>query len=164
MHYRLYTSADFDTLYAIEVACFQPPFRFPRSYMRQLVLDPETATWIAEQDGVMAGFAIVEWGDGKDGPIAYIQTIEVLPALRGRGVGGELLHNLESSARAAGANAISLHVDAENISAIRLYEARGYRCEGREENYYPQNRPALVYFKTLEPKALHPGLSQAPDH
>jgi ribosomal-protein-alanine N-acetyltransferase len=147
--YRLYTPEDFASLYAIEEVCFQPPFCFPRSYMRQLVCDPETATWIAEENAQMAGFAIVEWGEGKDGPIAYIQTLEVLPASRGQGAGSELLNRLETSARVAGAHVIWLHVDAENISAIRLYDRHGYVRENREENYYPQGRDALVYSKAF---------------
>jgi len=149
--YRPYTPADFDALYAIEEACFEPPSRFPRSYMRQLVLDPETAIWIAEENGQMAGFAVVEWGEGKAGPVAYIQTLEVLPASRGQGVGNDLLNRLESSARTAGANTIWLHVDAENTSAIRLYEKHDYTLKDREENYYPRGRAALIYFKKLEP-------------
>jgi ribosomal protein S18 acetylase RimI-like enzyme len=40
-------------------------------------------------------------------------------------------------------------VDAENASAIRLYERQGYVCEVREENYYPQGRAALIYAKPL---------------
>jgi len=43
-----------------------------------------------------------------------------------------LLRLIEGSARAAGAQLIWLHVDAENASAIRLYEAHGYLCERRE--------------------------------
>lgn len=144
MNYRLYTPADFDALYAIEEACFKPPFRFPRSYMRQLVSDPETATWVAEQQSSMAGFAIVEWGEGKQGPVAYIQTLEVLPSHRGQGIGSELLRRMESSARAAGAQSIWLQVDAENASAIRLYSSHGFILKGREENYYPQGRAALI--------------------
>ena len=30
-------------------------------YMRQLVESADSATWIAEDDGQIAGFAIVEW-------------------------------------------------------------------------------------------------------
>jgi ribosomal-protein-alanine N-acetyltransferase len=147
VHYRQYTSADFDALYAIEEACFNPPFRFPRSYMRQLVSDSETATWAAEQGTSMAGFAIVEWSTGKQGTDAYIQTLEVLPSHRGQGIGAELLRRMEFSAQAAGAQSIWLHVDAENFSAIRLYSSHGFALKGREENYYPQGRAALVLFK-----------------
>ena len=146
---RLYTPQGFAGLYAIEEACFEPPFRFGRGYMRQLVNSSNAATWIAEDEGRMAGFAIVEWMPETGDAIAYIQTIEVAPAYRGRGIGAGLLRSIESSARDAGAQAIRLHVDAENAAAIRVYLANGYRCAGREEDYYPLGRAALVYGKTL---------------
>jgi ribosomal-protein-alanine N-acetyltransferase len=69
--------------------------------------------------------------------------------MRGRGVGGALLGSIEDSARAAGAGLIWLHVEATNAAAIRLYEAQGYACDGRQENYYPQGRAALIYVKRL---------------
>jgi ribosomal-protein-alanine N-acetyltransferase len=97
----------------------------------------------------MAGFAIVEWAEEVGAVIAYIQTIEVAPEQLRLGIGGELLHRVESSARAAGAQAIWLHVDATNAGAIRLYEASGYRSQGREENYYTRGRSALIYAKPL---------------
>lgn len=149
VRYRLYAPEDFDALYAIEEACFPPPLRFGRRYMRQLVNSPETAAWIAEDAGIMAGFAIVEWSQRSNATAAYVQTIEVAPAQRGQGVASELLRRVEDSALAAGAQLIWLHVDAENAAAIRLYETRGYACQGREERYYPDNHPALVYAKTL---------------
>ena len=147
MLYRLYQPEDFDSLYAIEELCFQPPHRFRRRYMRQLVSRANSATWIAEEQGSLRGFAIVEWSERKSGINAYIQTIEVVPTERGRGVGRELLGRIEGSARAAKAAAIWLHVEAENAKAIRLYEAQGYRCQGRKENYYPLGRAALIYMK-----------------
>jgi ribosomal protein S18 acetylase RimI-like enzyme len=147
--YRPYSSEDFAALYAIEEVCFEGPLRFDRSYMRRLVESQEAATWIAEQDGRMTGFAIVEWAHEMGGSVAYIETLEVLPAERGKGVGGGLLERLEFSARAANAGLIWLHVDAGNAGAVQLYESQGYVCEGREEDYYGPDRSALVYAKNL---------------
>jgi ribosomal-protein-alanine N-acetyltransferase len=147
--YRLYTASDFAALYGIEEVCFQRPLRFGLRYMRELVGNPDGATWIAEEAGRMAGFAIVEWETEASGVLAYIQTIEVAPDWRGRGVGGELLRCMEASARGAGALAIWLHVDAENAVAIRLYRAHGYFCRGKQEDYYARGRAALVYAKML---------------
>lgn len=150
MLYRSYTSQDFNPLYALEELCFEPPERFSRRYMRNLVSRANVATWIAEEDGQMAGFAIVEWAGQRSGVAAYIQTIEVDPESRGRGVGSELLRRIEGSARDAGTCMIWLHVEVTNADAIRLYESHGYSCEGREENYYPLSRAALLYQKQLE--------------
>ena len=150
MRYRLYQSGDFPALYAVEELCFEPPVRFSRVYMRQLIESPNSATWIAEEDANLIGFSIVDWPSGQSESAAYIQTLEVHPAFRGRGIGAELLIRAEESARAAGARSIALHVDIENAAAIRLYESRGYARQGREEHYYARHRAAFVYAKTLE--------------
>jgi ribosomal protein S18 acetylase RimI-like enzyme len=152
--YRLYAPTDFPALYAVEELCFEPAFRFSRTYMRQLIENPNSATWVAE-DGPepkfeLIGFSIVEWPAGQSESIAYIQTLEVLPAFRGRGIGAELLARAEESARAAGALSIELHVDMENAAAIRLYESHGYTRQGREEHYYARHRAALIYAKSLK--------------
>jgi [ribosomal protein S18]-alanine N-acetyltransferase len=149
MHYRLFEPADFDDLYAIEEVCFQHPQRFTRRYMRQLIASPDSATWIAEQNNTMVGFAILEWAQQISGVVAYIATIEVLPAFRKQGIAAELLHRLEGSANAEKANDIWLHVDMENDDAIRLYERLGFHNTGRAEHYYARHRPAAIYVKHL---------------
>jgi ribosomal-protein-alanine N-acetyltransferase len=151
MPYRLYRPADFEPLYAIEELCFQPPLRFPRSYMRRVIENPDSATWIAEEDQ-MTGFAIVEWAGQADDRYAYVQTLEVSPEHRRRGIARELLMRLEESARTAGAAAIWLHVDTENAPAIRLYQEHGYEKQGREEHYYARHRAADIYSKPLNPE------------
>lgn len=164
MLYRPYTLEDFDRLYAIEERCFEPTFRFDRRYMRQLISRRDSATWIAEEDRSLHGFAIVHWskqGKGvpsdrtsalgcKDGVAAYIETIEVTPEARGQGVGSQLLSRVEGSARLAGSALIWLHVEAANAAAIRLYEAKGYSCKGRQDDYYPLGHAALIYLKRLD--------------
>ena len=151
MLYRLYQPADFAALYAVEELCFQPPLRFPRATMRSLVNSPNAATWIAEENAELIGFAVIEWEAERntDTRIAYIQTVEVTPDSRRLGVGDELLRRVEDSARAVGAQTIWLHVDEQNFAAIRLYERRGYAPQGREEHYYARRRPALIYSKPL---------------
>ena len=154
MQYRPFSDADFDQLYAIEEACFQPPLRFSPRYMRQLLSSATAACWIAEEGGQLAGFAIVEWAEESGAVVAYIPTIEVAAEHRGKGVGGELLRRIEGSSQAAGARSIRLHVSEENAAAIRLYEAHGYRREGREENFYARGHAGLVYQKELGQKEL----------
>jgi ribosomal protein S18 acetylase RimI-like enzyme len=149
MIFRPYRPEDFDALYAIEVLCFKPPFRFGRWYMRDLLQRRNAAAWIAEDHGNLTGFAIVEWTEGEDGLAAYIQTIEVSPEARSQGVGRELLARVENSALHEGADLIWLHVDEQNSVAVRLYEAQGYSAQEKIEDYYAQGRAALVYSKNL---------------
>jgi ribosomal protein S18 acetylase RimI-like enzyme len=149
MRLRLYQDGDFARLYAIEEVCFDPPLRFGRGMMRRLIDAPTSATWVAEEDGAMLGFAVVEWTSEPDKITAYVPTIEVLPAHRGHGIGSELLRRLEESSVGAGAGLIWLHVDAQNEAAIRLYRAAGYERKGRHEHYYERYRAAEVYMKGL---------------
>jgi ribosomal-protein-alanine N-acetyltransferase len=149
VQYRLYQPGDFPSLYAVEELCFQPPFRFSRSIMRQLTQRADSATWIAAENTELIGFSIVEWSVRQGESAAYIQTLEVHPGFRGRGIGAELLVRAEESARSAGAHSIALHVDIENAAAIRLYESRGYARQGREEHYYARHRAAFVYVKPI---------------
>lgn len=150
MIYRLYEPRDFSSLYAIEEVCFQAPLRFTRGYMRQLLAHPNGATWVAEDVERMSGFGVVDWAQETSEVVAYIQTLEVLPEIRGKGVGGELLRRMEGSAWVAGASVCWLHVDAENVGAIRVYERFGYELVGKEEGYYGRGRAALVYSKPLD--------------
>ncbi len=149
MLFRPFQPADFAQLYTIEELCFEPPFRFSRALMRKLTQSSSHATWIAEEDGAMTGFAIVDLKASVAPPTAYIQTLEVTPTQRGQGIGSELLCRIENSARDSDANAIWLHVDTENNGAIRLYEAHGYTRQGREEHFYARHRAAFVYSKPL---------------
>ena len=149
MDFRLYQPADFPGLYAIEGICFQPPIRFPRSHLRRLIERPNAATWIAKEDAVAAGFTIVEWSGTPQDRTAYIQTIEVLPEFRRRGIGLELLRRAESSAQSAGAREIWLHVETTNEPALRLYRARGYDLRGIQTHYYARHRDANLFSKSL---------------
>jgi len=149
MHYRLFEPEDFDDLYAIEEVCFQPPERFSRRYMQHLVRKPGAATWVAEENSRLSGFSIIEWSAQPAGIEAYVTTIEVLPEMRRRGIASELLRRVEGSAQAAGGVVVWLHVDAKNVSAIRLYEAHGYRNAGEAEHFYARGRTAKIYMKPL---------------
>ncbi|HWE83639.1 MAG TPA: N-acetyltransferase [Terracidiphilus sp.] len=150
MHFRLNTPADFPALYAIEEVCFQPPIRYSRLYLQRLIASPRSATWVAEEDAQIAGFTIVEWFDDPDaGRIAYIQTIEVSPDFRRRGIASELLRRAEAFAESAAARLIWLHVESTNDAAIRLYRAHGFTRLGSEPHYYARGRNAEVYSKTI---------------
>jgi ribosomal protein S18 acetylase RimI-like enzyme len=152
MQYRSFMPEDFDSLYAIEEMCFQPPLRFSRGYLRRLIDAPNGATCLAEENGRIAGFAVAEWTFDRTETNAYLQTIEVASEFRNRGVASELLRRVESSARAACASTLWLHVDAKNGAAIRLYEKHGYGFFCEEDHYYGPGRGALIYQKRLQEK------------
>jgi [ribosomal protein S18]-alanine N-acetyltransferase len=149
VEYRLYHPDDFEQLYAIEEACFDSALRFDRRYMKQLTERDSSVTWTAEEANRLAGFVIVEWVRMLRGIVAYIQTIEVDPAFRRRGIARELLRRAEDSAREARATYIWLHVDETNAGAIALYQSCGYERHGRHENYYENGHGAEIYARPL---------------
>jgi ribosomal protein S18 acetylase RimI-like enzyme len=146
---RLFEAPDLRALYAIEEACFEPAVRFSRSLMRSLAFSPDCRTWLGILDGVRVGFAMVGLGTEDDPELAYIWTIEVLPAFRRKGVARALLACLEESASIAACTEIELHVSERNADGHALYEAAGYQRIGLEPEYYGRNEDAFRYRKIL---------------
>ena len=56
----------------------------------------------------------------------YLDDFSVTEAYRNRGIGTELLRTAEACAQELGIPAVTLHVEKSNVSALRLYERRGY--------------------------------------
>lgn len=154
MDYRLYRLEDFAALYAVEEVCFQPPFRFSRRYMYNLVVSPWSVTWIAEEETRIAGFAVAEISCGATDPAAYVVTLEVLPEFRRQGAARVLMARIEASAAAAGAGSMWLHVDPANTGAVRLYRSLGFAPRGEEPDFYAVGHHALLFAKSLTPQGL----------
>jgi ribosomal-protein-alanine N-acetyltransferase len=81
------------------------------------------ATLILEREGAPAGYAVLRILR----QLAYVFHLVTHPAHRRRGVGRALMEDLAARARAAGCTRWSLNVKADNVPAIRLYEAAGMR-------------------------------------
>ncbi len=67
---------------------------------------------------------------------AELLTLAIAPEHRRRGLGRHLLASFEREARRRGARSAFLEVSADNIPAIALYAAAGYREAGRRSGYY----------------------------
>ena len=61
---------------------------------------------------------------------AYIFAFRVKPAWRNHGIGGHLMHFVESDIKERGFNFVTLNVAKDNHSALRLYKRLGYRVLG----------------------------------
>ena len=60
----------------------------------------------------------------------YVSNVAVYPDFQGRGIGSALLAAAERAAGDTGAAWIVLDVETDNLSAIRLYQGRGYAASG----------------------------------
>ena len=84
---------------------------------------------------------------------AEILTIAVLPKLRQRGLGRQLLHRLETRLFAKNTRYLHLEVSKKNNAALALYYASGFTESGRRSGYYSgpdgHRQDALILSKTL---------------
>ena len=145
---RDYRPGDANAMYALDLECFAPPFRFTLHAMRRFAEEPQAIVLLAESSAVgrppqLAAFAIAH----MEGRTAYIVTLDVAPPFRRRGLARTLMSEVESRALTAGANEIALHVFTGNAAAISLYESLGYNRVRMAENFYARNIHALIYRK-----------------
>lgn len=143
VEFRAYVPGDWKAMYALDVVCFEPPFRFGQREMRRLAEAPNAICVLAEIRAVLAGFCIVHIEDRW----AYVVTLDVAPEWRRRGLATRLVSHVEAQVRATGANGIGLHVFNANGGAIRLYAGLGYERIGTHEEFYGRGLDALVYRK-----------------
>ncbi len=76
--------------------------------------------------------------------VCYIQSIAIEPSYRGLGISKEALKRIKFRAKDLGCKKITLHVDEQNYSAIKLYTGFGFVQTGVEKNYYDSKDNALV--------------------
>lgn len=112
-------------------------WRVRRALYAQLLADPDTLLLLASNDDELIGYGLAHVMAVEDswiadtwvtGPrVGEIESLSVLPAFRGSGLGSELLRRLEEHLGTVGATDIVLGALAGNDDALRLYERRGYR-------------------------------------
>ena len=88
----------------------------------------EFVGFAGDEDEPIIGSADMQLVNSAGGSCVYVNNVCVDPCARKRGVARQLMDVVDAlSARELGAGAVALHVDADNIPAIRLYE----RCTAR---------------------------------
>ena len=137
------TPADFDAIRAVATDANEE-FRSPMGdtlfvgYLAN-VLDVgsrarNASVLVAESGSQIVGTITVYRNINEDGmPVALpartagIRATAVSPAVRGQGIGGELMNTAIAKARTFGATAIALHTADCMVDAMRLYERHGFQ-------------------------------------
>lgn len=124
-----------------EMAELQPAFwrpaEMPRTFILELIEGKHSDILVAEEEGVVVGFAVVQDRDTLPfNPIipnryAYLMDMVVDPAHRGKGLGSALLAAVDNWAKERGCRWVELNVLEENTAARRLYERAGLSCGQR---------------------------------
>ncbi len=100
---------------------------------RALQLAPEVQYWVAEQAGRTIGCLMVtrEWSDWRNGWIAWLQSVYVIPEARGQGVFRSLLAAAIAAAQSSpDVVGMRLYVEQDNRSAQQVYRKSGFDDAG----------------------------------
>ena len=94
------------------------------------------AMWIAEADGVVAGFTAASLLRAVEPPEADLENLAVAPAHRRLGLGRSLLARVADWAAEAGCATLRLEVRSSNHEALALYAGAGFLPAGTRRSYY----------------------------
>ncbi len=136
-------------MHALDLLCFDKPFRFDMRSMRKYATHPEAIVLIAESGAEMLGFIVVNPTRRRALHAAYVTTLDVHPDARRQGIARLLVAEAERRAAASSATSMQLHVHTGNAAAIAFYEAAGYEQLMHTEDFYNTGLHAFAYLKSL---------------
>lgn len=141
--------ADLPRLFALDQICFPAGIAYSLGEFRALLRSSQVFSVLAEEDAVLAGFAMAQTMLLRRVRVGQIVTIDVAPEYRRRGLGRLLMDAIEAAARAGGAEALRLEVAVDNAAALGFYARLGFVAIGEIEGYYHGNLNAIAMEKPL---------------
>ncbi len=143
---RQFEQKDFDTLWRIDQACFDPELAYSRPELAFYMRRTGSFTLVAEGHAdAIQGFIVAE----RHRKTGHIITIDVIEQARREGVGSTLLLAAEESLLCTGVVAVALETPVNNDAAILFYKSKGYSVEKTVTGYYSGQLDALVMTKKL---------------
>jgi ribosomal-protein-alanine N-acetyltransferase len=146
---RAFETKDLPELQRLDARCFPPRIAYSRAELAFFIRHPRSTTTVAELQGSIVGFCVVDWKLESGRKIGHFITIDVAPELRRNGLGRLLMRSGEALLAEIGCIAIALEVAINNTGALAFYEHLDYRKAGRIPGYYGDGTDALVLRKAL---------------
>jgi [ribosomal protein S18]-alanine N-acetyltransferase len=145
---RPMTTADLDSVLALEVALFGAEAWSRQMLAGELAQQPVTRYYVVAEDG--DGTIVAYAGLMTAGAQADVLTIAVATIRWGQGIGSELIAALLAESVRRGCTEIFLEVRADNNRAQRLYQRWGFAEIGIRRGYYqPSGTDAIVMRRDL---------------
>jgi len=131
---RKITTKDLSCIIKLERRCFNKYIAYTPRQLKYLITIANSNCLVKTINESIRGFIIVLYCDGKN--VAGIETLNVDPEFRGRGIGRKLMNAAEEDIYSRFIKKIRLEVSVGNISAIKLYESLGFKKIALFKNYY----------------------------
>jgi ribosomal protein S18 acetylase RimI-like enzyme len=138
---------DFDALFEIDQACYEPEIAYSRRELRNYLRFPGADCVVAQIGSAIVGFCITASRAGA----GYIITIDVLDQYRRAGVGTALLNEVEARMASSGVGEVRLETATDNHSAIAFWKRHGYLTVRVWKHYYRNGRDAYSMTKRIRP-------------
>jgi len=146
-HVRQAVNSDFPTLLSIDAASFPPGIAYDSSELSYFMKREGAETLVAEIDGNIIGFLLMEVRRRKKS--ATIITLDIRNQYWRQGHASELLAASEEILRARTIQRYELQVDVTNSGAIAFYEKHGFETVCTLKRYYPNGNDAYLMVKRL---------------
>jgi len=101
---------------------------------------------VASEDGNIAGFIATVPSGQK---VARVLMLAVLPEVRGKSLGRNLMEQLYATCGMKGYDTVVLEVRKSNKEAITFYELQGFSVCGEIGNFYSNGEDAYKMMKVL---------------
>jgi ribosomal-protein-alanine N-acetyltransferase len=131
---QLANANEIDAIFEIEQKCFPEKVAYSKRQLEYLILNASSDCLIEKQHGVIRAFLIVTYRQGS--LTCNIETIDVNPAFKNKGIGFKLMEAAEIEAKRKGMRWSQLEVSEGNEAALKLYKKAGYIFKERIEGYY----------------------------
>jgi [ribosomal protein S18]-alanine N-acetyltransferase len=128
------TADDFERIVELENLCFPKEHAYSRRQLRYLLTKANSTVFVETSSKIVRGFLIILYKKGTT--VAGIETINVDPVHRKKGIGRRLLTTAEEHLRKKGIRKIRLEVAITNQAAIKLYEYAGFQKTELLRHYY----------------------------
>ncbi len=135
---------DIDQVYQIEYLVFPNPW--PKSFFKNDLHRHNTIALVADNDGEVKGYAIADCVADE----LHITNIAVDPGYQNKGIGKQLLSEIERLGIERDCIYAYLEVRVNNLNAINFYKKFGYRIIQIRKNYYLDGTDAYVMGKELK--------------
>jgi ribosomal-protein-alanine N-acetyltransferase len=125
---------EIDAIFEIEQKCFPGKVGYSKRQIEHLILKANSDCLVEKRNGIIRAFLIVTYRQGS--LICNIETIDVDPAFKNRGIGLKLLKAAEIDMKRKGIRWSQLEVSEGNEAALKVYKNAGYTFKKRIEGYY----------------------------